>query len=80
MNILLYFNFFFCITELSLFFSSELTQTSNVVEVIQKEDLLKSLRSLRELQPWKAPLLLAHLHRSPSAFIFFINANTDKRH
>uniref|UniRef100_A0A3P9IRT5 Hermansky-Pudlak syndrome 5 protein homolog n=1 Tax=Oryzias latipes TaxID=8090 RepID=A0A3P9IRT5_ORYLA len=41
----------------------ELTQTSNVVEVIQKEDLLKSLRSLRELQPWKAPPLLAHLHR-----------------
>uniref|UniRef100_A0A8C7Y874 Hermansky-Pudlak syndrome 5 protein homolog n=1 Tax=Oryzias sinensis TaxID=183150 RepID=A0A8C7Y874_9TELE len=38
-------------------------KTSKVVEVIQKEDLLKSLRSLRELQPWKAPLLLAHLHR-----------------
>uniref|UniRef100_A0A8D3API6 Hermansky-Pudlak syndrome 5 protein homolog n=1 Tax=Scophthalmus maximus TaxID=52904 RepID=A0A8D3API6_SCOMX len=26
-------------------------------------DLLRSLRSLRELQPWSAPLLLAHLHR-----------------
>ncbi|KAF6738904.1 Hermansky-Pudlak syndrome 5 protein [Oryzias melastigma] len=41
----------------------ELTQTSKVVEVIQKGDLFKSLRSLREMQPWKAPLLLAHLHR-----------------
>uniref|UniRef100_A0A8C1T0E3 Hermansky-Pudlak syndrome 5 protein homolog n=1 Tax=Cyprinus carpio TaxID=7962 RepID=A0A8C1T0E3_CYPCA len=26
-------------------------------------DLLKSLRSLRELQPWNAPLLLSHLYR-----------------
>uniref|UniRef100_A0AAY4DEX7 Hermansky-Pudlak syndrome 5 protein homolog n=1 Tax=Denticeps clupeoides TaxID=299321 RepID=A0AAY4DEX7_9TELE len=26
-------------------------------------DMLKSLRSLRELQPWKAPLLLTHLYR-----------------
>nr|XP_043891940.1 Hermansky-Pudlak syndrome 5 protein [Solea senegalensis] len=41
----------------------ELTQSSKVVEVIQKGDLLRSLRSLRELQPWSAPLLLAHLHR-----------------
>ncbi|CAN9499389.1 unnamed protein product [Ophioblennius macclurei] len=41
----------------------ELTRCSRVVDVIQKGDLLKSLRSLRELQPWSAPLLLAHLHR-----------------
>ncbi|KAM3870325.1 BLOC-2 complex member HPS5 [Diretmus argenteus] len=41
----------------------ELTRSSKVVEVIQKGDLLKSLRSLRELQPWSAPPLLAHLHR-----------------
>ncbi|XP_024859388.1 Hermansky-Pudlak syndrome 5 protein isoform X2 [Kryptolebias marmoratus] len=41
----------------------ELTQSSKVVEVIQKGDLLKSLRSLRELQAWGAPHLLAHLHR-----------------
>nr|XP_055048605.1 Hermansky-Pudlak syndrome 5 protein [Misgurnus anguillicaudatus]XP_055048606.1 Hermansky-Pudlak syndrome 5 protein [Misgurnus anguillicaudatus] len=41
----------------------EFTQASKVVEVIQKGDLLKSLRSLRELQPWNAPLLLAHLYR-----------------
>lgn len=41
----------------------ELTQSSKVVEVIQKGDLLKSLRSLRELQSWGAPPLLAHLHR-----------------
>uniref|UniRef100_A0A673ZV88 Hermansky-Pudlak syndrome 5 protein homolog n=1 Tax=Salmo trutta TaxID=8032 RepID=A0A673ZV88_SALTR len=41
----------------------ELTQSSKVVEVIQKGDLLKSLRCLRELQPWSAPMLLAHLHR-----------------
>ncbi len=33
------------------------------MEVIQKGDLLKSLRSLRELQPWNAPLLLSHLYR-----------------
>ncbi|XP_029909654.1 BLOC-2 complex member HPS5 [Myripristis murdjan] len=41
----------------------DLTQSSKVVEVIHKGDLLKSLRSLRELQPWSAPPLLAHLHR-----------------
>uniref|UniRef100_A0A8B9K141 Hermansky-Pudlak syndrome 5 protein homolog n=1 Tax=Astyanax mexicanus TaxID=7994 RepID=A0A8B9K141_ASTMX len=41
----------------------EFTQGSKVVEVIQKGDLLKSLRSLRELQPWNAPLLLSHLYR-----------------
>uniref|UniRef100_A0A8C2K4Q7 Hermansky-Pudlak syndrome 5 protein homolog n=1 Tax=Cyprinus carpio TaxID=7962 RepID=A0A8C2K4Q7_CYPCA len=41
----------------------EFTQASKVVEVIQKGDLLKSLRSLRELQPWNAPLLLSHLYR-----------------
>uniref|UniRef100_A0A672GNU3 Hermansky-Pudlak syndrome 5 protein homolog n=1 Tax=Salarias fasciatus TaxID=181472 RepID=A0A672GNU3_SALFA len=41
----------------------ELTRGSRVVDVIQRGDLLKSLRSLRELQPRSAPLLLAHLHR-----------------
>uniref|UniRef100_A0A665UGV4 Hermansky-Pudlak syndrome 5 protein homolog n=1 Tax=Echeneis naucrates TaxID=173247 RepID=A0A665UGV4_ECHNA len=41
----------------------ELTQSSKVVEVIQRGDLLRSLRSLRELQPWSAAPLLAHLHR-----------------
>uniref|UniRef100_A0A672N3W9 Hermansky-Pudlak syndrome 5 protein homolog n=1 Tax=Sinocyclocheilus grahami TaxID=75366 RepID=A0A672N3W9_SINGR len=41
----------------------EFTQASKVVEVIQKGDLLKSLRSLRELQPWNTPLLLSHLYR-----------------
>ncbi|XP_047451964.1 Hermansky-Pudlak syndrome 5 protein [Mugil cephalus] len=41
----------------------ELTQSSKVVEVIQRGDLLRSLRSLRELQPWSAPPLLAHFHR-----------------
>ncbi|XP_044050309.1 Hermansky-Pudlak syndrome 5 protein [Siniperca chuatsi] len=41
----------------------DLTQSSKVVEVIQRGDLLRSLRSLRELQPWSAPPLLAHLHR-----------------
>ncbi|KAM6937644.1 BLOC-2 complex member HPS5 [Xenentodon cancila] len=41
----------------------EHTQSTKVVEVIQRGDLLKSLRSLREQQPWSAPPLLAHLHR-----------------
>ncbi|CAJ1056540.1 Hermansky-Pudlak syndrome 5 protein [Xyrichtys novacula] len=41
----------------------DLTQSSKVVEVIQRGDLLRSLRSLRELQPWSAPPLLAHIHR-----------------
>ncbi|KAJ8402962.1 hypothetical protein AAFF_G00362760 [Aldrovandia affinis] len=41
----------------------ELTQSSPVVEVIEKGDLLKSLRTLRELQPWTGPPLLAHLYR-----------------
>uniref|UniRef100_A0A3Q3VRQ4 Hermansky-Pudlak syndrome 5 protein homolog n=1 Tax=Mola mola TaxID=94237 RepID=A0A3Q3VRQ4_MOLML len=41
----------------------DLTQSSKVVEVIQRGDLLKSVRSLRELQPWSASALLAHLHR-----------------
>ncbi|XP_036391634.1 Hermansky-Pudlak syndrome 5 protein isoform X1 [Megalops cyprinoides] len=41
----------------------ELSQTSPMVEVIERGDLLKSLRSLREMQPWTAPPLLAHLHR-----------------
>ncbi|XP_051979413.1 BLOC-2 complex member HPS5-like [Xyrauchen texanus] len=41
----------------------EFTQASKVVEVIQKGDLLKSLRSLQEIQPWNAPLLLSHMYR-----------------
>ncbi|XP_051236610.1 Hermansky-Pudlak syndrome 5 protein isoform X2 [Dicentrarchus labrax] len=41
----------------------DLTQSSKVLEVIQRGDLLRSLRSLRELQVWSAPPLLAHLHR-----------------
>uniref|UniRef100_A0A6Q2XDU9 Hermansky-Pudlak syndrome 5 protein homolog n=1 Tax=Esox lucius TaxID=8010 RepID=A0A6Q2XDU9_ESOLU len=41
----------------------EVTQTSKMTEVIQKGDLLKSLRCLRELQPWSSPVLLSHLHR-----------------
>ncbi|KAG9336339.1 hypothetical protein JZ751_002686 [Albula glossodonta] len=41
----------------------ELTQSSPVVEVIEKGDLLKSLRALREMQPWTGPPLLAHLYR-----------------
>ncbi|XP_015254684.1 PREDICTED: Hermansky-Pudlak syndrome 5 protein [Cyprinodon variegatus] len=41
----------------------ELTQSSKVVEVIQKGDLLKSLRSLKDLQPCAASHLLAHFHR-----------------
>ncbi|XP_056137916.1 Hermansky-Pudlak syndrome 5 protein [Lampris incognitus] len=41
----------------------DLTQSSKVVEVIRRGDLLKSLRSLKELHPWSAPQLLAHLHR-----------------
>ncbi|XP_061891926.1 Hermansky-Pudlak syndrome 5 protein isoform X2 [Entelurus aequoreus] len=39
------------------------TQSSKVAEVIQRGDLLKSLRYLRELHPWSAPHLLAHCHR-----------------
>ncbi|XP_068595562.1 Hermansky-Pudlak syndrome 5 protein [Brachionichthys hirsutus] len=41
----------------------ELTRSSKVVEVIQRGELLRSMRSLRELQPWSPPPLLAHLHR-----------------
>nr|XP_004553035.1 Hermansky-Pudlak syndrome 5 protein [Maylandia zebra]XP_004553036.1 Hermansky-Pudlak syndrome 5 protein [Maylandia zebra] len=41
----------------------ELTQSSKVVEVFQRGDLQKSLRSLRELQPWSPAHLLAHFHR-----------------
>ncbi|KAK5927908.1 hypothetical protein CgunFtcFv8_013016 [Champsocephalus gunnari] len=41
----------------------DVTRHSKVVEVIQRGDLLRSLRSLRELQPCSAPPLLAHLHR-----------------
>ncbi|XP_066525457.1 Hermansky-Pudlak syndrome 5 protein [Hoplias malabaricus] len=41
----------------------EFTHASKVVEVIHKGDLFKSLRCLRELQPWNAPMLLAHLYR-----------------
>ncbi|XP_061630629.1 Hermansky-Pudlak syndrome 5 protein isoform X2 [Phyllopteryx taeniolatus] len=39
------------------------TQSSKVVEIIHKGDLQRSLRYLRELQPWSPPVLLAHLHR-----------------
>lgn len=53
----------------SLSFSVDLTQSSKVVEVIQRGDLLRSLRSLRELQAWSAPPLLAHLHRSVHVFL-----------
>nr|XP_015194141.1 PREDICTED: Hermansky-Pudlak syndrome 5 protein [Lepisosteus oculatus] len=42
---------------------AELTRSSPVVRFLEKGDLLKSLRHLRELQPWSGPLLLAHLHR-----------------
>lgn len=48
--------------------SVELTQSSKVVEVFQRGDLQKSLRSLRELQPWSPAHLLAHFHRSASFF------------
>nr|XP_057931098.1 Hermansky-Pudlak syndrome 5 protein [Doryrhamphus excisus] len=41
----------------------DVTQSSKVAEVIERGDLQKSLRYLRELQPWSAPYLLAHLHR-----------------
>lgn len=41
----------------------DVTQAAKVLEVFQRGDLLRSLRSLRELQPWSAPPLLAHLHR-----------------
>uniref|UniRef100_A0A8B9RAT0 Hermansky-Pudlak syndrome 5 protein homolog n=1 Tax=Astyanax mexicanus TaxID=7994 RepID=A0A8B9RAT0_ASTMX len=34
-----------------------------LILLLKKGDLLKSLRSLRELQPWNAPLLLSHLYR-----------------
>lgn len=50
-------------------FPVDLTQSNKAVEVIQRSDLLRSLRSLRELQPWSASLLLAHLHRSVPAFL-----------
>ncbi|XP_061678765.1 Hermansky-Pudlak syndrome 5 protein isoform X2 [Syngnathoides biaculeatus] len=39
------------------------TQSSKVVEIIDKGDLQRSLRYLRELQPWSPPVLLAHLYR-----------------
>lgn len=45
------------------------TQSSKVVEDIHRGNLLKSLRSLRELQPWTAPPLLAHLHRWVLVFL-----------
>lgn len=41
----------------------ELTQSSKVADVIQRSDLQRSLRSLRELQPCSASALLPHLHR-----------------
>uniref|UniRef100_A0A8C3AAG6 Hermansky-Pudlak syndrome 5 protein homolog n=1 Tax=Cyclopterus lumpus TaxID=8103 RepID=A0A8C3AAG6_CYCLU len=47
----------------SSFIEAMLGQKLKVVEVIRRGDLLRSLRSLRELQPWSAPPLLAHLHR-----------------
>ncbi|XP_023675435.2 Hermansky-Pudlak syndrome 5 protein [Paramormyrops kingsleyae] len=40
-----------------------LTGSSAVVEVIEKGVLLRSLKSLRELQPWTSSSLLAHLQR-----------------
>ncbi|XP_019712524.1 BLOC-2 complex member HPS5 isoform X1 [Hippocampus comes] len=39
------------------------TQSSKVVEIIHRGDLQRSLRYLRELQPWSPPVLIAHLHR-----------------
>ncbi|CAL9696958.1 unnamed protein product [Knipowitschia caucasica] len=41
----------------------ELTQSSKVAEVIQRGDLQRSLRSLRDLQPCSASALLPHLYR-----------------
>lgn len=41
----------------------ELTQSSKVADVIQRSDLQRSLRSLRELQPCGASALLPHLYR-----------------
>ncbi|XP_072292058.1 Hermansky-Pudlak syndrome 5 protein isoform X2 [Eucyclogobius newberryi] len=41
----------------------ELTQSSKVADVIQRGDLQRSLRSLRELQPCTASALLPHLYR-----------------
>uniref|UniRef100_A0A3Q0RIW0 Hermansky-Pudlak syndrome 5 protein homolog n=1 Tax=Amphilophus citrinellus TaxID=61819 RepID=A0A3Q0RIW0_AMPCI len=41
----------------------ELTQSDKIVEVFQRGDLQRSLRSLRELQPWSPTHLLPHLHR-----------------
>lgn len=46
-----------------------MTQSSKVVEDIHRGNLLRSLRSLRELRPWTAPPLLAHLHRSVLVFL-----------
>ncbi|XP_037109390.1 Hermansky-Pudlak syndrome 5 protein [Syngnathus acus] len=39
------------------------TKSSKVVEIIHKGDLQRSLRYLRELQPWSPPVLLAHFYR-----------------
>uniref|UniRef100_A0A8C4GRH8 Hermansky-Pudlak syndrome 5 protein homolog n=1 Tax=Dicentrarchus labrax TaxID=13489 RepID=A0A8C4GRH8_DICLA len=44
-------------------FTEAMLGQNKVLEVIQRGDLLRSLRSLRELQVWSAPPLLAHLHR-----------------
>ncbi|KAJ0069242.1 hypothetical protein NL108_003162, partial [Boleophthalmus pectinirostris] len=41
----------------------EQTQSSKVADVIQRGDLQRSLRSLRELQPCSASALLPHLYR-----------------
>lgn len=57
------------VSQSGLSFSADVTRTSKMVEVIQRGDLLKSLRSLRELQPWSTPPLLAHVHRSVLAFV-----------
>uniref|UniRef100_A0A4W4GJI5 Hermansky-Pudlak syndrome 5 protein homolog n=1 Tax=Electrophorus electricus TaxID=8005 RepID=A0A4W4GJI5_ELEEL len=48
---------------LKAFISGMLGEASKVVEVIQKGELLKSLRCLRDLQPWNSPVLLSHLYR-----------------
>lgn len=56
-------------SESGLSSSADVTRSSKMVEVIQRGDLLKSLRGLRELQPWSAPALLAHLHRWVLVFV-----------
>lgn len=41
----------------------EFTQSDQIVEVFQRGNLQRSLRSLRELQPWSPAHLLAHMNR-----------------